>query len=318
MSKGTGDDRKMRAVTINMAELRARGIIMFADVCDVLDTHGLLYWLDYGTALGAAREHTIIPWDSEFDLSTFRDDIDMASPMWGELQRKGYIWTVGEYNIKIRQKDWLVGGMTIDLHMYRKTDDSALYLYGIKVRTRIGQWLRHAVNVIDVYRVRDQYRVYDFYYLYQRLLKEFQGDVAKIDGLFLQFEQGRYNHYLSFLLRHKEQTIESMAEEFTKDGRRDWLFVVPSWVKAGLSGILKKIISWCGYTYCVRVAVPIRYFQEFSGVVFCGRQCRIPADTASYLSRIYGEDWRTPKSTWMFSCDSPTYKVQERDIVADE
>jgi len=40
----------------------------------VFEKHGVYYWLDYGTLLGAVRNHGIIPWDGDGDVSILRMD----------------------------------------------------------------------------------------------------------------------------------------------------------------------------------------------------------------------------------------------------
>ena len=46
----------------------------FANFCD---EHGLTYFLDAGTLLGAVRHHGFIPWDNDIDVCMPRPDLDI-------------------------------------------------------------------------------------------------------------------------------------------------------------------------------------------------------------------------------------------------
>ena len=45
-------------------------------ILDVCNRHGLKVWADWGTLLGAVREHGFIPWDDDIDLMMMRDDYE--------------------------------------------------------------------------------------------------------------------------------------------------------------------------------------------------------------------------------------------------
>lgn len=53
-------------------ECRKRQLRLLDTLKAICDKHGLIYWIDFGTLLGAVRQKGYIPWD---------DDIDVSMPM---------------------------------------------------------------------------------------------------------------------------------------------------------------------------------------------------------------------------------------------
>lgn len=45
------------------------------------EKHGVVYWLDYGSLLGAIRYHGIIPWDGDGDISFLKDDKNLKAAL---------------------------------------------------------------------------------------------------------------------------------------------------------------------------------------------------------------------------------------------
>lgn len=65
----------------------------------VADAHGLRWWLDYGTLLGAWRLAGQMPFDHDCDLSLLADDIDIARACARELAPHGIVWDVEDTSL---------------------------------------------------------------------------------------------------------------------------------------------------------------------------------------------------------------------------
>ena len=61
-----------------LRELQEADTLLAAAIAQVLEKHGLQYWLDGGTLLGAVRHRGFIPWDDDIDLCVPRKDYENA------------------------------------------------------------------------------------------------------------------------------------------------------------------------------------------------------------------------------------------------
>ncbi|MBR5935382.1 MAG: LicD family protein [Bacteroidaceae bacterium] len=63
-------------VSALMKEVWSIQLQIARQIMDVCNRHGLKVWADWGTLLGAVREHGFIPWDDDIDLMMMRDDYE--------------------------------------------------------------------------------------------------------------------------------------------------------------------------------------------------------------------------------------------------
>ena len=61
---------------LNLEEYKAANIDVLDFVVKFCDEHGIGYFLNYGTLLGAIRHKGYIPWDDDIDLGMLRPDYD--------------------------------------------------------------------------------------------------------------------------------------------------------------------------------------------------------------------------------------------------
>lgn len=84
------DIRKFPKATGAVRELQECDILLLKIFDTVCRKHGLNYWLDFGTLLGAVRHEGFIPWDDDLDVAMPRADFNRARTVLCEhLQRYG-------------------------------------------------------------------------------------------------------------------------------------------------------------------------------------------------------------------------------------
>jgi lipopolysaccharide cholinephosphotransferase len=69
----------------------------FVQICE---DHGLIYFLAYGTLLGAIRHHGFIPWDDDVDVGMPREDYEKLIEICRNKQPAGYFLQEGRIYIK--------------------------------------------------------------------------------------------------------------------------------------------------------------------------------------------------------------------------
>lgn len=101
------------------------------EVKEVFDKHGIRFWLDAGTLLGAVRERRIIGWDKDMELGTMSDNWEKIISALPELKERGFDARVRKS--KIRRMHWYYlsihrfeSGGPIDVDIYQSGEKAFL------------------------------------------------------------------------------------------------------------------------------------------------------------------------------------------------
>jgi len=96
-----------------MKDFQKRMLEILIEFDKIAKRHGLRYWLDHGTLLGAVRHGGFIPWDDDLDISMPREDYEKFKtlrnelPGWIFFQTKETDKKVPVHYIKLRDKNSL-------------------------------------------------------------------------------------------------------------------------------------------------------------------------------------------------------------------
>ena len=109
-----------------LERLHGQLIGIMRDIDAVCRQHGITYWLDGGTALGARRHGGFIPWDDDVDLGMPREDHERFLQIAPEALGEGYVVSnprSNESQASLFTKVWRKG----TVFATEETDDSGFY-----------------------------------------------------------------------------------------------------------------------------------------------------------------------------------------------
>ncbi len=68
--------------------IEAEGLLK--DVTKIVENQKIQYWLEGGTLLGIRREHRLLPWDNDLDISVHATQLNKLNPLIENLKTEGF------------------------------------------------------------------------------------------------------------------------------------------------------------------------------------------------------------------------------------
>lgn len=155
-------------------------------VSDILDSCGVVFWLEAGSALAAYRDGNIFPWEHDVDLATWYDDLDKVMNAVKKFIKKGYKVRIQkgfpyiDNIIQIYAPDFPDGEKPFpdqfDIYIYRKRDDYALMRW---IHSPTGLFAKLQKRIIFASNALT-YRKYDNKKAYYRVLSLIPFGIRKL------------------------------------------------------------------------------------------------------------------------------------------
>ena len=237
--------------------VRKQQLHILDTVVQICNRHGLSYWLDAGTLLGAVRHGGFIPWDDDIDIGLMRRDYEkLLKVLAEELPQDLVLQTIstdpkyGFMYAKVRDRyshihgdiEYGYNGIFIDLFPFDLASDSSRVL---KIQYMISQTivgLRYAVT----FRKRNLWLKKSLKFL--------------LDRNFIYIPVYKSLFLLNSLYANGEQIGNGLV---------------------------------CPWAFYRSIRSKDVYFPT-SEVTFEGKKYSAPHDVDRYLAALYGEDYMTP------------------------
>lgn len=223
------------------------------DIVRVCDKHGIHYWLDYGTLLGAIRHRGFIPWD---------DDIDISMP-YTELLRFQEV----AHELECCQLKLPIGSMGKVVHndFLPESDDEWTRVYRIGVYDKIYPM----VDIFPVHYLKEEWNP-----------EQAHAHVVDIcEKLYFAYEKAE---------KMQGRTLETWAEVFhqIEEEEEKLISLVPS-------SYVFTSIRWHWQHHIAPVSLIYRSKDIFplKKASFEGEELAIPVNSELKLFKRYGEWW---------------------------
>jgi len=233
-------------------------VIFLEEIRSMLDENGIVYWLDYGTLLGAVRGGKMIEWDYDIDLGTLDSNSTLLYKMINNLKNH-------DINIYLKEENRGIvfekNGVTIDLCTYHlDRNNASVTIY--EPITKLSTYLTFLIRIFSTVQFNrpSLYNILSINYL---------------KHYFIEYNKSKHiqlilTYLVSFLLSPQRKYILNMLIKMKK--------------RTGI----KKIELWS----------PKTLFSSFKWISFYNYQYRVPYKMEEYLVHRYGINWKTPIKKW--------------------
>ncbi len=310
---------------IDLKQLRSESLEMLRDAKTVFDEAGLVYWLDFGTLLGAVRHKRTLYWDGDFDLSTLDSEMLNRKDMWNKLRNKGYrvlLSDAGESEyVKVLLEKNKVGQFRVDLHRYKDTSQgTAEYVVQYKYKKLAQLFLKmRDMFSLSMPPGSEQY-VASFkvphFTGYHKICKAIldEGippeDLEKLGPI--EYRHGKFNSNLDFELKNSRLNIKERP--FASASRKAMLGIsffqaCPHWVRKLGCLLCDLPIAAIPRTPEKKSVIPLEFLKKLGTVAFHEMEFNCPEPVDEYLRLTYGKNWRIPTHAWETDTDFEGQKV---------
>lgn len=288
---------------ISIDKLHKKAINMLKDVKKVLDKYHLIYWIEDGTLLGYMRNKKIIPWDDEIDLGTYASEFPKIKDVCIDLKKKGYIAKFAYDRLKIWKKDWKIGYINIDLHLWRLVNGYYVCDYHEDKKTVFSLFFRYLERIerlLSCFNHKNKVEFYRFDNIAKVLLSN---NINPKDWKNIEFIKGPYNRQESFILKGPKFYIVSdpiknfISSNFLYILINKLFKILPKTLIKILHDYLFKLYQLKQIEYSL-LEIPRHYFDNLSNISFYGIKSKIPKKSKDYLKDMYGDSWRIANTGW--------------------
>jgi len=109
---------------------------------EVFDEHGIEFWLNYGTLLGAIREKKFIGWDSDIDLAVWDVNSAVMKTCAKELSAKGFEIDLFSKVLSIKKENCPI---PIGITFFRLNEDGTATADAAKIFDYPGRFLHYLI-----------------------------------------------------------------------------------------------------------------------------------------------------------------------------
>lgn len=248
-----------------------------SDIKVVFDRARILFWLDFGTLLGAVREGTFIEWDNDIDLGTMSDNWDIILRTIPQLQNKGFC----AFSSFLRIQGTL---------FYRKI---SFERYGIGIEITLYQNVGKNFKSFDMVRKHGYTGPSRLSQIFSRITK------ASYVALLMIFTSNmRFHQPLTIDQKYKINAVK--RDRLTSNIKTTFKLIglasqsVPKWAK--FPGFVCRLGRVADIEFILYVT-PTPFFIRLKSMRFLGLVFNVPSDVEKYLNYHYG-NWRKPKKDW--------------------